>query len=432
MTAQTTTPHRQRVRDGGVAAVLAGPLTDLLGDPLPIGLRAWDGSQVGPLDAPIVVLRSPRALRRLAWSPGELGLARAYISGDLDVEGDLGDGLRRIWTLIRTRGAVHLTPLNAARLARRVLTLGVLGGPPQVPAGEARLRGRQHSKRRDRAVIAHHYDLSNEFYELILDPQMAYSCAYWTAETESADLETAQRAKLDLICRKLGLAPGMRLLDVGCGWAGLSIHAARHHGVHVTGVTLSQEQLAFGQAKVTALGLDDLVELRLQDYRDVPGDGIYDAVSTVEMGEHVGATNYPMFASTLHRLVKPGGRVLVQQMSRHGVAPGGGAFIERYIAPDMHMRPVGETVDLLETAGLEVRDVQAMRENYTRTIRAWAQTLEDRFDSAVALVGIETARIWRLYLVGSAMAFEEGRMGVDQIVAVRPDAIHPVPLDPQR
>jgi cyclopropane-fatty-acyl-phospholipid synthase len=432
MTAPTATSSLRPANEGGIAAVLAAPLQDLLGDPLPIGIRAWDGSRVGPLDAPTVVLRSPRALRRLAWSPGELGLSRAYISGDLDVEGDLGDGLRRIWNLIRERGDVHPGPATMARLAGTVLKLGVLGGPPPAPAGEARLRGRRHSKRRDRAVIAHHYDLSNEFYELILDPQMAYSCAYWTAETDNADLETAQRAKLDLICRKLGVAPGMRLLDVGCGWAGLSIHAARHFGVQVTGVTLSKEQLAFGQARVAALGLDDLVELRLQDYRDVPGDGVYDAVSTVEMGEHVGEANYPMFASTLHRLVRPGGRVLVQQMSRHGVSPGGGAFIERYIAPDMHMRPVGETVDLLESAGLEVRDVQAMRENYTRTIRAWAQTLEHRWDSAVALVGIETARIWRLYMVGSAIAFEEGRMGVDQILAVRPGALHPLPIDPQR
>jgi cyclopropane-fatty-acyl-phospholipid synthase len=150
------------------------------------------------------------------------------------------------------------------------------------------------------------------------------------------------------------------------------------------------------------------------------------------MGEHVGEANYPLFASTLHRLVRPGGRVLVQQMSRHGTAPGGGAFIERYIAPDMHMRPVGETLDLLENAGLEVRDVQAMRENYVRTIRAWAQTLEERWAAAVALVGIETARIWRLYLVGSAIAFEEGRMGVDQILAVRPGARHPAPVDPAR
>jgi cyclopropane-fatty-acyl-phospholipid synthase len=430
MTAQLTT-RRVPTRHGGVAAALAAPLAELLGDPLPVGLRAWDGSRIGPLDAPTVVLRTPRALRRLAWSPGELGLARAYVSGDLDVEGDLGEGLRRISELLRRRSA-SLTPARLARFARTLLSVGVIGGPPPAPPGEARVHGRLHSMRRDREVIAHHYDLSNEFYQLVLDPQLAYSCAYWTAETQSADLETAQRAKFDLICRKLGLVPGMRLLDVGCGWAGLSIHAARHYGVHVTGVTLSKEQLAFGRARVEAYGLSDLVELRLQDYREVPGSGVFDAISTVEMGEHVGAANYPVFAATLRRLVRTGGRVLVQQMSRHGVAPGGGAFIERYIAPDMHMRPVGETVDLLESAGLEVRDVQAMRENYTRTIRCWAATLEQHWDAAVALVGVEAARIWRLYLVGSAMAFEEGRMGVDQILAVRPGAAHPLPIDPQR
>jgi cyclopropane-fatty-acyl-phospholipid synthase len=432
MTVQTT-KRTVLPRDGGVAAALAEPLALLLGDPLPVGLRGWDGSRIGPLDAPTIVLRTPRALRRLAWSPGELGLARAYISGELDVEGDLGEGLRRIWRLLRLRGdTVRLTPAVLARFARTLLALGVIGGPPPAPEGEARVHGRLHSMRRDRDVIAHHYDLSNEFYQLILDPQLAYSCAYWTSETQGADLETAQRAKFDLICRKLGLVPGMRMLDIGCGWAGLSIHAARHYGVHVTGVTLSKEQLAFGRARVEAFGLGDLVELRLQDYREVPGNGQFDAVSTVEMGEHVGAANYPAFAATLHRLVRTGGRVLVQQMSRHGGTPGGGAFIERYIAPDMHMRPVGETVALLESAGLEVRDVQAMRENYTRTIRAWAATLEEHWDAAVALVGTPTARIWRLYLVGSAMAFEEGRMGVDQILSVRPGSPHPLPIDPQR
>jgi cyclopropane-fatty-acyl-phospholipid synthase len=432
MTTQTATQALPGP-ESGVAAMLAGPLSELLGDPLPIAIRGWDGSRVGPASAPTVVLRNPRALRRLAWSPGELGLARAYVSGDLDVEGDLGEGLARVWAVFRERGrSARLTPPVLARFARTLLALGILGGPPAPPPGEARVRGRLHSLRRDRDVISRHYDLSNEFYQLILDPQMAYSSAYWTAETQGADLETAQRAKFDLICRKLGLVPGMRLLDVGCGWAGLSIHAARFYGVHVTGVTLSKEQLAFGGDRVKAYGLGDLVELRLQDYRELPADSSFDAVSTVEMGEHVGAANYPMFAAMLTRVVAPGGRVLVQQMSRHGGSPGGGAFIERYIAPDMHMRPVGETVDLLESAGLEVRDVQAMRENYTRTIRAWEQTLEVHWDAAVALVGLEAARIWRLYLVGSAMAFEEGRMGVDQILAVRPGVAHPLPIDPQR
>ena len=278
--------------------------------------------------------------------------------------------------------------------------------------------GRLHSRRRDRAAIAHHYDLSNDFYALILDESMAYSCAYWPSDAPSFTLADAQRAKLDLVCRKLGVEPGMRLLDVGCGWGSLSIHAAREFGAQVTGVTLSQQQLDFVRKRVADNGLHGQVDVRLQDYRDLD-DGPYDAIASIEMGEHVGAENYPMFTETLSHLLRPEGRVLVQQMSRRGAAPGGGPFIEAYIAPDMHMRPVGETVALIEDAGLEVRDVEALREHYVRTARAWLATLEARWDEIVDLVGVEMARVWRLYMVGGIVAFDEGRMGVDQILAVK-------------
>jgi cyclopropane-fatty-acyl-phospholipid synthase len=392
----------------GVAARLAALLADVTGGPLPVRLTAWDGSTAGPDDAPAVVIRDRIALRRLLWNPGELGLAQAYIAGEIDVEGDLADGLRRAWRPGRPRigWAARL------RAARAALDLGVLGPKPPAPPVEARLDGPLHSRARDRAAISYHYDLSNEFYQLILDPRMAYSCAYFTSP--AASLEEAQVAKLDLICRKLGLRPGMRMLDVGCGWGALAVHAAREYGVTVTGVTLSREQQAW--ASSAAAGLP--VEIRLQDYRDV-ADGPYDAISTIEMGEHVGAGNYPIFAATLTRLLAPAGRLLVQQMSRGANAPGGGAFIESYVAPDMHMRPVGDTVTLLEQAGLEVRDVHALREHYVRTVEIWAQTLECRWAEVVALVGEPTARVWRLYLAGGALAFEEGRMGVDQILAVR-------------
>lgn len=404
--------------DGGVAARLAAVVEPLFGGALPVRLRAWDGSEAGPQDAPVAVLRSPDALRRIVFRPGELGLAQAYVTGELDVEGDLLDGFRRVWARARETGSTgRLTPAVVANGLRTAKDLGVLGRPPAPPASQARLRGRLHTKLRDRQAISHHYDLSNDFYSLILDPHMAYSCGYWTSDDPAYTVQDAQRDKLDLVCRKLGLQEGDRFLDVGCGWGSLSLYAAEHFGARVTGVTLSKEQRAFILERVREKGLGDRVEIRLQDYRDVPDDP-FDAVASIEMGEHVGDGNYPTYAATLHRLVKPHGRVLVQQMSRR-TRPGGGPFIESYIAPDMSMRPVGRTVDLLEDAGLEVRDVHALREHYVRTVHAWYDTFEANWDSVVDMVGEEVARVWRLYLVGGALAFEEGRMGVDQILMVR-------------
>ncbi len=392
----------------------------LLGGSLPVGLRTWDGVRAGPPDAPTVVLRNRRALRRLLYSPGELGLARAYVSGDLDVEGDLADGFRRIWALTRS-GAVRgakLGPREWAEAFRLAVSLGVVGPPPKPPAEEARLSGKLHTLLRDKSAIAHHYDLGNAFYQLLMDESMAYSSAYWTSEKDGYDLEQAQADKLELICRKLGLRPGMRLLDVGCGWGSLLVHAAKHHGVHAVGITLSAEQLQHVRGRLAQHDLEDRVEVRRQDYRELT-DEPFDAVATIEMGEHVGEENYPEYTRTLYRMLKPTGRLVLQQMSRGAVAPGGGAFIERYIAPDMTMRPLSRTLRHLETAGFEIRDVHALREHYVRTVRAWEKTLESNWDDVVALIGESGARVWRLYLVGGALAFEENRMGVDQILAVR-------------
>ncbi|MET8482999.1 cyclopropane-fatty-acyl-phospholipid synthase family protein [Streptomyces tendae] len=405
----------------GAAHRLAALVEDALGGPLPVRLRAWDGSETGPAEGPVVVVRSRRALRRLLWQPGELGLAQAYVTGELDVDGDLADGLRRMWAATRER-RVHpprLSLTDRARAAGTAVRLGAVGPRPATPASQARLRGGLHTRSRDRAAISHHYDLSNDFYRLLLDETMAYSCGVWTDGSTDADAADAQRAKLELICRKLGLTAGSRLLDVGCGWGSLTLYAAEQHKAQVTAVTLAREQAAHVREQVRERGLEDRVEVVCQDYRDITGGG-YDAVSTIEMGEHVGDAEYPAFAAALHRVVRPGGRVLVQQMSRGRDAPGGGAFIEAYIAPDMHMRPLGETVQLLEDAGLEVRHVESLREHYVRTVAAWEHTLEDRWDEFVALVGEETARVWRLYLVGGALAFEQRRMGVDQILSVRP------------
>jgi cyclopropane-fatty-acyl-phospholipid synthase len=287
------------------------------------------------------------------------------------------------------------------------------------------VRGRLHSPLRDRRAISHHYDLSNEFYSLILEESMAYSCGYHASD--EVTLEEAQHAKLSLVCRKLGLESGMTLLDVGCGWGSLSLHAAEHFGARVTGVTIAAEQKKFIDARIAERGLGDRVEIRLQDYRDVPERGTFDAVSSIEMGEHVGEGNYPTYAEVLHRSVRPGGRVLVQQMSRQGRWPGGGPFIESFIAPDMHMRPVGDTVAYLERGGLEVRDVHGLREHYVRTVQGWLERFESNVGRLTELVGEEVVRVWRLYLVGGAMAFRDGRMGVDQILMVRPDGTHDLP-----
>lgn len=389
-----------------------------------------------PPDGPELVINSRRALRRLLWSPGELGLAEAYISGDVDVEGDLAVGLSTIWQAKAAGGisAPRIGVRDWPRLAWSAARLGAIGLRPPGPGQAASLRGRKHTRDRDRAAIAHHYDLSNDFYELLLDESMAYSCGYFV-DGPTGDLAEAQRAKLDLVCRKLGLHEGARHLDIGCGWGSLICHAAEHFGTQSTGVTLSRAQHEYVSKRVAAAGLADRVQVRLADYRELDrglDDGHFDAVSTIEMGEHVGDDEYPAFAGILQRVLRPGGRALVQQMSRGLNAPGGGAFIETYIAPDMHMKPVGSTVNLLTGAGLEVRDVHALREHYDWTVRAWHRTLESRWDEVVAMIGPVGARVWRLYLIGGALAFAENRMGVDQILAVKPLADGRSAIEPSR
>ena len=375
-------------------------------------------------------LRSPAAVRRLLRHPGELGAAQAYVTGELDVpqqDGwDLDRALTHSFEVARDRrlSGARVTPGALLGAVKELRALGLIGLPPGPPASQAQVKGRLHSKLRDRRAISHHYDLSNEFYSLILDPQMAYSSGYHVKPDVS--LEEAQRAKLDLVCRKLGLEPGMRMLDVGCGWGSLSLHAAEHFGAQVTGVTIAAEQKKFIDARIAERGLGDRVEIRLQDYRDaVPSPREeYDAVGSLEMGEHVGQDNYATYASVLCRAVKPGGRVLVQQMSRTGKWPGGGPFIESFIAPDMYMRPVGDTVAMLERGGLEVRDVHALREHYVLTVAGWLERFEANVERLTELVGEEVVRVWRLYLVGGSMAFRDGRMGVDQILMVRPGGAH--------
>ncbi|MFI9563217.1 class I SAM-dependent methyltransferase [Streptomyces rishiriensis] len=398
----------------------------MLGEPFPVRLRAWDGSQAGPPGAPALVVRNRRALRRLLFKPGELGLARAWVAGDLDVEGDLYTALDLVSGLLWERGEDARTLARALRdpefrtAARGLLRLAGPPLPPAPPREEIRRTGHLHTRRTDRRAVSHHYDVGNDFYALVLGPSMVYSCAYW----ESADgaLEDAQRDKLELVCRKLDLSPGQRLLDVGCGWGSMAVHAAREHGVRVVGITLSQEQAAYARKRVAEAGLTDRVEIRVQDYRDV-ADGPFDAISSIGMAEHVGSDRYLEYARVLYALLKPGGRLLNHQIARRPQrdesAYGVDAFIDAYVFPDGELAPVGTTVGHLERAGFEVRDLESIREHYALTLRRWVGRLEEAWDRAVRLTSPGRARVWRLYMAASAVAFERNRIGVNQILAVR-------------
>ncbi|WP_433341592.1 class I SAM-dependent methyltransferase [Streptomyces sp. CA-253872] len=416
----------------------ASRLTDLaqelLGAPFPVRVRAWDGSEAGPPGAPVLVVHHRRALRRLLFKPGELGLVRGWVAGELSVDGDLYDVLDRLSSLVWDRGEDDTAPKSLLQAVRRpeiraagraLLRLAGPGLPPPPPPEEARRpgRGHLHTKGSDRKAISHHYDVGNPFYELVLGPSMVYSCAYWT---EGGTLEQAQRDKLDLIATKLDLRPGQRLLDVGCGWGSMALHAAREYGVDVVGVTLSREQAAYARKRVAEEGLGDRIEIRVQDYRDVR-DGPFDAISSIGMAEHVGAARYEEYARDLHALLKPGGRLLNHQIARRPLRDEAAytidEFIDAYVFPDGELAPVGTTVSLLERAGFEVRDVEALREHYERTLRAWVRNLEAHWEEAVRHTSPGRARVWRLYMAASALSFARNRIGVNQVLAVRtPDS----------
>jgi cyclopropane-fatty-acyl-phospholipid synthase len=406
---------------------LQGLFAQVLGAPPPVRIRAWDGSQAGPSGAPILVVRNRRALRRLLWKPGELGLARAWVAGDLDIDGDLYTTLALLAGHIWERDEDARTLAQALRdpefraAVRGLVKLAGSPLPPAPPREEARRPRRNlHTKRTDRRAISHHYDVGNDFYEIVLGPSMVYSCAYWPSPDST--LEQAQHDKLELVCRKLGLRPGQRLLDVGCGWGSMAVHAAREHGVSVVGVTLSQEQAAYARKRVADEGLTDKVEIRVQDYRDVR-DGPYDAISSIGMAEHVGAERYLDYATDLHGLLGPGGRLLNHQIARRPqrdeTAYDVDAFIDSYVFPDGELQPVGVTVAQLERAGFEVRDVESIREHYGLTLRHWVARLEADWQRAVQLTSPGRARVWRLYMAASALAFERNRIGVNQVLAVR-------------
>src|SRR3954470_10783377 len=396
---------------------------------LPVRLRGWDGSITGPEGAPMVTVNSRRALRRMLWSPGQLGIGRAYVAGEIDMEDDVYatfTALRSDGRLAQEKPPSHWSWRDRLTLLGIALRLGAIGPQPAPPAEEAPSDGNggRHSRARDAAAISHHYDVGNDFYELVLGPSMVYSCAVWA--TPETGLEAAQEAKLDLVCRKLGLAPGSRLLDVGCGWGSMAMHAAGRYGATVVGITLSEEQARLARKRVAEAGLTDRVEIRVQDYRAVDDDP-FDAISSVGMAEHVGHAELPRYAARLHDLLRPGGRLL-----NHAIAWNAGptswdpdTFIARYVFPDGELISLSTMVGTLESADLEVLDVEALRRHYALTLRAWVQRLEDDWDAAVAATSEGRARVWRLYMAASALAFEEGHMGVNQVLLRRPGGEQP-------
>jgi cyclopropane-fatty-acyl-phospholipid synthase len=395
-----------------------------LGDDLPVRFEFWDGSGAGSHSGPGTVrVGSANVVRRMMWAPGELGLGRAFVAGELELDGDLFGLLRALQSTAPNDARLGVGAMWAAlRAARR---LGALGLPPRPPAEEARPRGRRHSKRRDAEVVSHHYDVGNDFYRLVLGPSMTYSCARWADDGTAAgrgSLEDAQAAKHDLVCRKLGLhvRPGLRLLDVGCGWGSMALHAATMYGAEVVGVTVSQAQAELARKRVADAGLSGRVEIRLQDYRDLAGEQ-FDAISSIGMFEHVGSARMGRYFETLRSLLNPQGRLLNHAISSvGGSTPGPRTFVGRYVFPDGELLDVGDIVLAMQRAGFEVRDVESLREHYARTLQAWVGNLESDWDRAVALVGEARARIWRLYMAGSALGFIDGGISVHQVLGVVP------------
>jgi len=386
-----------------------------------VEFRAYDGSRAGAEGSPVrITVKSPAAVKYLAQAPGEMGLARAFVAGHIDVDGDMHTALARMASVQRTDLSV----------AERLALLRELGGPwvlwPRIPPPpqEIRIRrrslsGRRHSRGRDASAISHHYDVSNTFYEWVLGPSMAYTCACYP--TEDATLEEAQAYKHDLVARKLGLRSGMRLLDVGCGWGGMVRHAAREYGVRAVGVTLSEQQALWAQRAIADEGLSGLAEVRHLDYRDVT-EAEFDAVSSIGLTEHIGKAKLPGYFAFLLGKLKPEGRLLNHCITRTDDSeparrPSG--FIYRYVFPDGELEAPGYLVSLMHDAGFEVRHEENLREHYAKTLAGWCANLDARWDQAVGEVGEATARVWRLYMAGSRLGFERNQIQLHQVLGVK-------------
>jgi cyclopropane-fatty-acyl-phospholipid synthase len=393
---------------------VAERISEVLGEDVPVRVVAYDGSKAGP-DRSDVALRvlTPRALARLAGAPGTLGLARAYITGEIEVDGDVHEVLDAMADLALN----DLSRSAQVRVAGKLLPVWVQHRQPP-PELEYRPPGRLHSKGRDSKAISHHYDVSNRFYEWVLGPSMAYTCAVYP--TADATLEQAQAAKHELVAQKLALAPGMRLLDVGCGWGGMVMHAAAEHGVKALGVTLSRNQAEWAQAEIERRGLGHLAEVRHLDYRDAP-ESEFDAISSIGLTEHIGKANLPGYFRSLYERLRPGGRLLnhciTQPHTPHKrrLDP----FIARYVFPDGQLEPIGHLVSVMNDAGFEIRHEENLREHYARTLAGWCDNLEEHWEEAVGEFGLARARVWRLYMAASRLGFERDNIQLHQVLGVK-------------
>lgn len=393
----------------------------LMSSPRTVAVRLWDGtvlpSDVDPPRATLV-LNDPDVLASILVPPIDLAAGEAFLHGDLEVEGDLESAIAAI-----DGAGADGSPLQRIRAAMDVVALRRRAAARRSEAA-ATLRGRRHGKRRDRSAIRHHYDLPAEFYRLWLDRRMVYSCG--TYPTGDETLDEAQAAKLELICRKLRLRPEHRFLDIGCGWGGLVVYAAERHSVRARGVTLAPEQVAEGRRRIEAAGLTGRAEVEERDYRDLRER--FDRIASVGMAEHVGRENLESYFRSVWDRLEPGGLMLNHAISRGPSRTDGsgdvltGAFIQRYVFPDGEIVELPEVLRAAESVGFEVRDVEDLREHYARTLRHWVAGLEANWEAAVDLVGLERARIWRLYMSGSAHQFAHGRLAVHQTLLAKPDA----------
>ncbi len=383
----------------------------------PFALRFWDGTELPATapDGPVFTVRSPAAVAHLLRAPGQLGLGRAYAAGELEA-----DDLDRVIGLLDSFRAPAIDRATRLRLTLAAARACGLTRPPRIPASELRPRGPRHSRARDARAVRHHYDVSNDFFKLFLDSSMTYSCAVFSRGATT--LEDAQLAKRELVCTKLGLREGERLLDVGCGWGSFVLHAAARHGVSAVGITLSPSQAELARRRVVKAGLEDRVEIRLADYRDLGEDGErFDAIASIGMVEHVGASKIDAYAAQLSRLLEPGGRLLNHGIARlrHG-DPEAGAFSERYVFPDAAPLHVSRILLALERAGIEPTHVEGFRQDYVDTLSEWIARLDANLAEAKRLAGGERVRVWRLYLRAARNGFATGFTSIFQILGTRP------------
>ena len=397
----------------------------LLAGGMPFRFEAYDGSAAGPADSRIRLrLLNERGLSYLLTAPGDLGMARAYVSGDLEVDGihpgDPYDAMVHLQNNLRFKMP---SPTEAFAIVRGLGFSHLKPPPPPPQEALSRFRrlmeGFRHSRFRDAGAIHHHYDVSNRFYEMVLGPSMTYTCACFPRA--DATLEEAQANKYDLVARKLDLKPGMRLLDIGSGWGGMVRHAAQQYGVKVLGVTLSKEQAAWAQEAIKRDRLDDVAEVRFGDYRDISETG-FDAVSSIGLTEHIGVRNYPSYFSWIRDKLVPGGRLLNHCITRaDNKSRDTGAFIDRYVFPDGELTGSGRIITEIQDVGLEVRHEESLREHYALTLKGWCDNLVENWDECVREVGEGTAKVWGLYMAGSRLSFERNEIQLHQVLAVKPD-----------